>query len=107
MYRGFVIKVMMMSLSGCCQEQRAETLKTDNENTRDVTCQGQPGDSLEVPEEGDFLDTHSHHAGSRTDDEQRTTHTGAEGEQVPEQAVRQRSSDRDRRFLQEPYLQTS
>ena len=40
-----------------------------------------------IPSEGDFLQSHHHHAGSRTDDEHRTSHAGTVGEQLPEDAV--------------------
>ena len=42
---------------------------------------------LQIPSEGDFLQSHNHHAGSRADDEHGASHTSAVGKQQPEKPV--------------------
>ena len=57
------------------------------EDAGKIAYEGNPCDFLHVPAEGDLLEAHHDHTGSRTDDEHRTAHTGTIGQQLPEDAV--------------------
>ena len=74
----------MLRLSGLEDEGPFEPVDKD---TCQIAHKDNPCNFLQIPTEGNLLQTHYHNASGRTDDEHRATDTGAVGQQLPEDTV--------------------
>lgn len=80
-------RFIVFALSRVLSDAEHDALQIVGKHAGEIAHEDNPGDVLHVPSKRDFLKSHHDHACGRADDEHGTSHAGAVGEELPEDAV--------------------